>query len=115
MYLPLAGDKGWVWSTCTTGRKKLSNITLQGKHAPVRHQEKELGFDMQYTKKACRRVFQQRMKVSITKLKKIPKIPVLQKFKKRLVKGYAMPSCEYGTTTVHASNAGTGKTPYRNW
>lgn len=103
MYLPLAGDKSWVWSTCTTGRKKLSEITLQGKHVPIRHQEKELGFDMQYTKKACRRVFQQRMKVSITKLKKIPKIPVQKKFKKRLVKGSAMPSCEYGTTTVHAS------------
>ena len=103
MQLPLAGDKSWVWSTCTKGRKALAHITLQGKHVPIRHNEKELGCDMQYTKKPCRQVFQKRMGTTIDKLKKVPRIPVQKKFKKRLVKGSAMPSCEYGTTVIHAS------------
>ena len=103
MYLPLAGDKSWVWSASTTGRKSLQDVTLQGKHVPVRYHEKELGCDMQYTKRPCKRVFQKRMSTTISKLKKIPKIPVQNKFKKRLVKGSALPSCEYGSTVIHAS------------
>ena len=103
MLLPLAGDKSWVWSTSAPGRKALSQIILQGKNVPIRHNEKELGCDMQYTRRPCRHVFQKRVNTAIDKLRKVPRIPVQKKFKKRLVKGSAMPSCEYGSPLIHAS------------
>ena len=49
--LPLAGDKSWLRSTEQSGRKELVGIVLQGQPVPIKHQEREPGFDMTYTKK----------------------------------------------------------------
>ena len=58
---------------------------------------------MQYTRKASRSVFKQRMASAISKLRKIPKIPVQKKFKKRLIQGSALPTCQYGANLIHGS------------
>lgn len=103
MKLPLAGDKSWTWSTDAKGRQLMKGIHLQGKEVPLRLNEKELGCDMQYTRKASRSVFKQRMASAISKLRKIPKIPVQKKFKKRLIQGSALPTCQYGANLIHGS------------
>lgn len=102
MILPLAGDKSWLWSTDTRGRQGLKDIYIQGKHVPIKRNEKELGCDMQYTKKGCRQVFQKRTEVTIRKLKKVTKIPVIKKHQKRLVKGSALATCLYGANLIHS-------------
>lgn len=102
MMLPLAGDKSWLWSTDTEGRQGLKNVAIQGKQVPLRHNEKELGCDLQYTKRSCRRVFQKRTQTTIKKLKKLRKIPVIKNHQKRLVKGSALATCLYGANLIHS-------------
>ena len=102
MMLPLAGDKSWLWSTDLAGRNALKNIQLQGKHVPLKHHEKELGCDLQYTKRSCRKVFQKRTEITMRKFQKLSKIPVIKKHQKRLVKGSALASCMYGANLIHS-------------
>ena len=102
MLLPLAGDKSWLWSTDSAGRNALKDVQLQGKHVPLKHNEKELGCDMQYTKRSCRKVFQKRTEVTKRKFQKLPKIPVIKKHQKRLIKGSALASCMYGANLIHS-------------
>lgn len=88
--LPLAGDKSWLWSTEQSGRKELVGIVLQGQPVPIKHQERELGFDMTYTKKVSKKVFKTRILKTHAKLRKIRQCGVAKIHKPRLVRASAV-------------------------
>ena len=98
--LPLAGDKSWLWSTEQSGRKELVGIVLQGQPVPIKHQERELGFDMTYTKKVSKKVFKARILKTHAKRRKIRQCGVAKIHKPRLVRASAFATLAYASQVV---------------
>ena len=103
MRLPISAKKCWIWATNRDMRRVARSVLLCGQAISVAQSERELGYDMQYYGQAKRVTFKKRVKKVISRLARIPAVPIAKKQKARLVRGAIVPAFAYGSETIHPS------------
>eukprot|EP00438_Fugacium_kawagutii_P005552 Skav232223 [mRNA] locus=scaffold286:146845:149106:+ [translate_table: standard] len=70
----IAPRKSWTWGTSSTLRRQLKRFTLGGEQVDVKLTAKDLGCDVSYSRKKCKRVAKKRLGTAVKTLhRELPK------------------------------------------
>ena len=112
----ISADKSWLWGTCPKTRKELKQVRLAGKEVQVKLSAKDLGYDVSYSKKKCKKVVKKRLCKAVTTLQRIRSRKLPKAFKGKIsatlgagIAGYGSEFHKHTRQEMHRLRAATAE------
>ena len=82
--MEISPEKSWLWGTSTVIRRQLQHVTLNGQPVCVKLSAKDLGCDVSYSKKKCKRVAKNRLCKAVATLQRVKNRKLPRQFKGKM-------------------------------
>lgn len=82
--MEISPEKSWLWGTSTVIRRQLKRVTLNGQPVCVKLSAKDLGCDVSYSKRKCKRVAKNRLCKAVATLQRVKNRKLPRQFKGKM-------------------------------